>query len=58
MGCFKVMEGGFRGMHKEGFSLLTCSEGGFQKTHTLTGCSTPIEQANQPQICLGVDSGV
>lgn len=49
-------------MHKEGraveFSLPTCSGGDSQKSHALTGCSTPMEQPNQPQIGLSVDSGV
>lgn len=62
MGCFKGMEGGFRTMHKEEsvveFSLPTCSGGGSQKSHALTGCSTPTEQPKQPQISPGVDSGV
>lgn len=59
MGCFRVMEGGFRRMHKEGraveLSLPTCSGDSSQKSHALTGCSTPMEQ---PQMGLGVGSGV
>lgn len=52
MGYIRVMEGGFRRMHKEGtaveLSITTCSGRGSQKSHVLTGCSSPIEQLNQP----------
>lgn len=62
MGCLKVIEGGFRKMQKrrEGCGIFSAHLlwRWFPKISHPHSLSTPIEQPNQPQIGLGVDSGV